>query len=97
MSVRTLWHISFSVARPDPRTAPGPSAAAPTCTSPCPQPDPPPAGPRLDTPSPSEHPAGLSGVSRLPPTPAGDQLWAPTGADAAAQHHRPREPPEGSQ
>jgi len=31
-------------AKPQPRMVPGPSAAAPTCTSPWPQPEPPPAG-----------------------------------------------------
>jgi hypothetical protein len=101
MSARTLWHTIYDQHALTAHTSfyRGQTAAraerrSPTCT--CPQPDPPPAGPRLDTLSPSEHPAGLGGVSRLPPTPAGDQLWAPTGAGAAAQHHRLSEPPEGS-
>src|SRR6185312_16010601 len=33
---------------------------------------------------PPSTPQGLGGVPRLPPTPAGDRLWAPTGAGAAA-------------
>jgi hypothetical protein len=38
--------------------------------------------------------AAVWAVAMAPP--AGDRLWAPAGAGAAAQHHRPSEPPEGS-
>src|SRR6185369_3276850 len=92
----TSWHTIYTSthsphrpastsAKPQPRTVPGPNAAAPTCTSPWPQPKPPPAGracPRSDRPS--GWPAVSADYLKCHRRQSGHRLWAPTGAGAAA-------------